>query len=144
MCFVLYMAADALIPDIPFDSNAPALNTQPISDRESPLQDIFHQRNVKFLGSSNHCGCGYRHLSYQNGEWPEEYLIDTATEFGAETQADHESLHRFMVDQLQFDSLGSCCIRVRCIGTNLIEALKQRLIASFVKRKLVKQFFFAT
>lgn len=101
MCFVLYMAADALIPDIPFDSNAPALNTQPISDRESPLQDIFHQRNVKFLGSSNHCGCGYRHLSYQNGEWPEEYLIDTATEFGAETQADHESLHRFMVQQLQ-------------------------------------------
>ena len=101
MCFVLYMAADASIPDIPFDTNAPGLNTQPLSDRELPLREIFRQRNLKFLGSSNHCGCGYRHLSYQNGEWPEEYLIGTDSEFGADMQADHESLHRFMLEQLQ-------------------------------------------
>ncbi len=101
MCFVLYMAADAAIPDIPFNTNAPALNTHPLSERESPLHDIFRKRNVKFLGSSNHCGCEYRHLSFQNGDWPEEYLIGTDPEFSGETQADHEALYRFMVDQLQ-------------------------------------------
>ena len=101
MCFVLYIAADAPIPDIPFDTDAPALNTQPLSDREFPLHAVFRNSNVKFLGSSNHCGCGYRHLSYQNGEWPEEHLIGTDPEFGTDTQADHECLRQFMIDQLQ-------------------------------------------
>lgn len=95
------MAADASIPDIPFNTEAPALNTQPLSDRELPLQDVFRSSNVKFLGSSNHCGCGYRYLSYQNGDWPEEYITRIDLEFGADTQADHDSLHRFMLDQLQ-------------------------------------------
>ena len=101
MCFVLYVAADAPIPDIPFHTDAPALNTQPLSDQEFPLRDVFGKPNVKFLGSSNHCGCGYRHLSFQNGEWPEEYLIGTDPEFGADKQADHEALHRFVVQQLR-------------------------------------------
>ena len=94
------MAADSAIPDIPFDTDAPAFNTQPLTDRELPLHNIFGKRNVKFLGSSNHCGCGYRHLSYQNEGWPEEHLIEADPEFGADTQSDHESLHRFMLEQL--------------------------------------------
>lgn len=101
MCFVLYMASNTFIPDIPFDTNAPALNTQPLSERESPVRRVFEQTNVKFLGSTNHCGCGYRHLSFQNGGWPEEYLIAIDPEFGADMQDDHENLHRFLLDQLQ-------------------------------------------
>ncbi|HAY83123.1 MAG TPA: hypothetical protein DCY79_25235, partial [Planctomycetaceae bacterium] len=75
MCFVLYMAADTPIPDIPFEREDPRLNTQPLTEGELPLQGLFQQRSVKCLGSSSHCGCGYRHLSYQDGDWPEEYLI---------------------------------------------------------------------
>ena len=101
MCFVLYIATDAAIPNIPFDADSPALNIQPLSDRELPVRNVFTNSYVKFLGSSNHCGCGYRHLSYQNGEWPEEYLIGNDPEFGADTQTDHKSLHEFLLDQLQ-------------------------------------------
>ena len=101
MCFVLYMAADAEIPDIPFDADAPALNTQSLSNSELPLRDVFHKRHMKFLGSSNGCGCGYRYLSYQDGQWPEEYLIGTDPESDADAQPEHESLHRFILDQLQ-------------------------------------------
>jgi hypothetical protein len=101
MCFVLYIASSSLIPYIPFDTNAPALNTQPVSERENPVRGVFEHRNIKFLGSSNHCGCGYRHLSFQNGDWPEEYLIGNDPEFGADRQDDHERLYRFLLDQLK-------------------------------------------
>lgn len=100
MCFVLYVASDIPIPDMPFDQNSPALNTKPLTDRESPIQNVFSKPNVKFLGSSTNCGCGFRNLSFQNGGWPEEYLVDLDPEFGAGTQDDHKSLHRFLMSQL--------------------------------------------
>ena len=100
MCFVLYIASDASIPDIPFDKNAPTLNTQPLTEYDSPVRGAFSASNVKFLGSSNYCGCGYRHLSFQSGEWPEEYLVGTDPEFGCGTQDDHDCLHRFLLDLL--------------------------------------------
>ena len=65
------------------------------------MGEVFTLPHVKFLGSSTNCGCGYRHLSFQNGEWPEEYLIGTDSEFGTDTQGDHESLHQFLLDQLK-------------------------------------------
>ena len=109
MCFVLYMAADTPIPDIPFDREDPRLNTQPLTEGELPVQGLFQQRSVKCLGSSSHCGCGYRHLSYQEGEWPEEYLIGTDPEFGRDTQEDHESLRKFLIDQLQHNEKIELC-----------------------------------
>ena len=99
MCFVLYIASDSPIPDIPWDDTAPKLHTTALTEHDSAVRGAFTKRNVKYLGSSNHCGCGFRHPSNQIGEWPEEYLIGNDPEFGSDTQEDHDSLYKFLIQQ---------------------------------------------
>jgi len=101
MCFLLYIAADSSIEDIPFNTESPGLSITSLSDFELPLRNVFEKSHMKCIGSSHGCGCGYRHLSYQNGAWPEEYLIGLDPESGAEKQSDHEALYLFVLDQLQ-------------------------------------------
>ncbi len=97
MCFTLYIASNASIPNILFNKERRSLHTHPLTDYDSAIAAVFNESNVKYLGSSQQCGCGFRHLSYQNDGWPEEYLISINPEFGAESSDEHEALHEFLL-----------------------------------------------
>ncbi len=101
MCFLLYVAADGALPDIPFQAQSPGLSFQQLTDHEHRVADKFSLTQVKNLGSSHGCGCGFRHLSFQNGEWPEACLIGQDAGLGEGSEKDHEALFAFLSEQLK-------------------------------------------
>lgn len=101
MCFVLFVAADSSISDIPFDENAPGFNIRPLTEHETPVQQLFSKPFIKSVGSSTHCGCGFRHLSFQKGGWPEEDFAADDCQTDPVKQIDHQSLHQFLIEQLK-------------------------------------------
>ncbi len=96
MCFVLYMASDKPVPTIPWNENERRLNTQDLTDHDRPVIKHFSQPYKKYVGSDMCCGCGFRNVSLQNGEWPEEAMIGSQSYTGEEQQPNHEQLYAFL------------------------------------------------
>ena len=56
---------------------------------------------VAYVGSDLNCGCGFRHLSFQNGGWPEEWLIAEGEMQTEGTEKNHLELHGLLTDALR-------------------------------------------
>jgi hypothetical protein len=70
MCFVLYAGTSEPMPLKPWREDAPSVNLTELSDREKPIVVHFSKANVQNVGSTSGCGCDFRHLMFQNGDWP--------------------------------------------------------------------------
>jgi hypothetical protein len=96
MCFVLYMATDVPVPTIPWNENNRRLNTQDLSEHDRLVASHFTKPYKKYVGSDLGCGCGFRSVSFQNGEWPEEAMIGYEDHTGEEEQPNHQQLFDFL------------------------------------------------
>lgn len=101
MCFVLYLGTDQPVGTIPWNDRNPKLNTQDLTELDAGVVRHFEAPHVKYLGSDQGCGCGFRHVSYQNGEWPGESMIGKEHDTGGEQQPNHEQLHAFLKELLE-------------------------------------------
>lgn len=101
MCFVLYIGTDEPVSSIPWDEQNRNLNTQDLREHDSGVVRHFEKPHVKHVGSDQGCGCGFRHVLYQNGEWPEEAMIGNEHYTGEVEQPNHVQLHAFLAGQLE-------------------------------------------
>lgn len=100
MCYVLYIGTDHPLPTIPWDENDRKLNTADLKDYDFEIAVHFTKPHQKYLGSDQGCGCGFRNVSFQNGEWPEETMIGTEGYTGEDQQPIHQQLHDFIANLL--------------------------------------------
>lgn len=96
MCFVLYMASRSPVPLIPWDERNRGLWTAELTERDAAVKGKFTMPSVAYVGSDLHCGCGFRHVMFQKGDWPEEYLADEPDYDPGETQPNHDALVIFL------------------------------------------------
>jgi len=59
MCWALYLASEKPLPQIPWDKDARAFNTQELSDSDLGVRKQFSLPYVMYMGSHLGCGCGF-------------------------------------------------------------------------------------
>ena len=59
MCVVCYLSTDRVIPEIPFNENAPAFNIERQEERPS---SAMTKKFVYYCGSRQCCGCGFGNM----------------------------------------------------------------------------------
>jgi hypothetical protein len=65
----IYISTDKPIPTIPYDEKNRMLNTEDVTDSEETFKNIFSKSNIKYVGSDQGCGCGFRHAIIHNDNW---------------------------------------------------------------------------
>jgi hypothetical protein len=63
---MVYLAADAPLPLVPWDEQKPGFHVDEISESEEGVREQFQKPYVVYVGSHEGCGCGF-----QYGKWPE-------------------------------------------------------------------------
>lgn len=96
MCFVLYIGTDQPIPDIPWNEKERKFNTQEIGDHDQTVAKHLNKRNKKYVGSDQGCGCGFRFVTFQSGEWPEEGMVAPNSDPDPDEQSNHQQLYDFI------------------------------------------------
>jgi hypothetical protein len=76
MCFILHMASTAKVPRQAWDEHNRHLCIEDIHGVEENVRAHFSLPEIAYVGSSLGCGCGFRSVSFQNGGWPEEWMIE--------------------------------------------------------------------
>src|SRR5262245_10126110 len=71
MCMALYVAAEIVLPRVPWVEAAPAFNTQELAGHEDVVRERFSKTNVVFLGAHTGCSCGFSYGEL-DPETPEE------------------------------------------------------------------------
>jgi hypothetical protein len=96
MCFVLYVGARVAPPIVAASGGMVKgrLHTRALRECDAPVRAHFTLPHVVYVGSDQGCGCGFRHVSFQQGCWPEEEWCDEAK--AKATQPNHESLVAFL------------------------------------------------
>ncbi len=75
MCWVLYVAADVPLPEIPWNQDRPAFNATRIPRPESPVARQFSKPHLHRIGAHTGCSCGFDRTQV-NERHPHE-LADT-------------------------------------------------------------------
>ena len=97
MCFVLYIGTDEPLPTTPWDEKNRHLNTEDLGEHDEAVAKHFSKAQTKYLGSDQGCGCGFRHVTLQNGGWPEEWNIGRNPDYdGSEEEPIHQELYDFI------------------------------------------------
>ena len=69
MCMTLYIATSKPMPTISYNEANPCLNTQDIAENETSLISVFTKPHLKYVGSDQGCGCGFRHALLDENNW---------------------------------------------------------------------------
>lgn len=70
MCMMLYIGSDILLPVIPFDNDTPAFHTKELREEDRVIINHFSSKHVLYAGSSEGCGCSFKHaLIDSNTNW---------------------------------------------------------------------------
>jgi hypothetical protein len=96
MCFVLYIGANVILPEVPVNENNLGIHTECLNENDAAVASHFSTRNVIYLGSTQGCGCGFRHalLESNGNEWmPVVYEKD---EDMADDQINMLGLHNYL------------------------------------------------
>ncbi len=101
MCFSLFIGADNPIPLIPWNEDDKRVYSQNLSEYELPIQGHFSKQHIGYIGSDQGCGCGFRHVTFQNGEWPEESMSDSEEYSDGDKQPNHIQLECILIGLLQ-------------------------------------------
>ena len=75
MCWVVYLAADVPLPEVPWSEDRPAFNVTRIPRPESPVARQFSKLHLHRIGAHTGCGCGFDRTQV-NERHPRE-LTDT-------------------------------------------------------------------
>lgn len=104
MCFLLYLGTDVPVPSVPWDENARAVHTSELTDHDRTIATHFTTRHVTYVGSSLHCGCGFRYAYLGDddlapfdvyGRIPDE---DRDPDEEKEQQTNQEHLHDLLAE----------------------------------------------
>lgn len=95
MCFVLYLGAECRPPLSHWEAQDRRVYVEVLTPETETVNSRFTQPEVVYVGSSLGCGCGFRSVSFQDGEWPEQFLVDSGDR---EPPDDHPSNHRELFD----------------------------------------------
>lgn len=90
MCLALYIASEAELPLIDWDKNAPAFYVRTISSHDAIVHSQFQRPHVRYLGSTEGCGCGF----ILNGAEPDKLAL---------IQSDRQKLTDYVRAALQSD-----------------------------------------
>lgn len=85
MCMAIYISTDRPLPIIPYDEMNRKLHTEDITEKEQVLINIFSKQYIKYVGSDEGCGCGFRHALIHNDNWL-EVLDEDDTSFDNNNQ----------------------------------------------------------
>jgi hypothetical protein len=97
MCFILNMASKSPAPIVPWDDAFPGLWTERPKDFDAAeLRSKFSLEHITYVGSSNRCGCNFRHNTFQQGGWNDDYLVEEPDYDPAPEEADHRALVAFL------------------------------------------------
>jgi hypothetical protein len=95
MCFELYLGAECRLPLSQWETQDRRVYVESLTPETETVKSHFTQPEVVYVGSSLCCGCGFRSVSLQNGEWPEEFLIESGDGIPPD---DHVKNHRELFD----------------------------------------------
>lgn len=101
MCFVLYIGTDEPVRTIAWDERDRKVHTRELAEHDAGVARHFAKAHVTYVGSDQGCGCGFRHVMFQNGEWPEESMPGDDRDAAEETRRNHEQLHQFLKAELE-------------------------------------------
>lgn len=76
MCFILHIASSARVARRDWDENNRHLCVKDVHGVEADIRAHFSLPEIAYIGSSLGCGCGFRSVSFQGGDWPEEWMIE--------------------------------------------------------------------
>lgn len=99
MCFVLYLASDHPVPAIPWDEADRKLHTRELNEHDGRVVEHFKKAFVKYVGSDQGCGCGFRHVGPNTDEWGK--WIPEGEEEPDEEQVNHRQLHSLLSGLLE-------------------------------------------
>lgn len=92
MCFVLYIGTRTEAPRIPWHEKLVGISTAEVVERDHAGKEKFALPVVTYVGSDQGCGCGFRHVLFEGGGWPNEHL----TGLQEDTQQNHDALIAFI------------------------------------------------
>jgi hypothetical protein len=72
-----------------------------VDEHAESVREHFSMPNIAYVGSDLNCGCGFRHVSFQSGGWPEEWLIAEGGMNTEGTVKNHQELHALLTDMLR-------------------------------------------
>lgn len=106
MCFILHMASKSPAPIVPWNDAVKGVWTEPAKEEDiANLRSKFSFEHLTYVGSSNHCGCGFRHATFQRGDWPQEWHDEDRGYDGADELADHAALVVFLKRNFAADGM---------------------------------------
>jgi hypothetical protein len=82
------------MPTIPYDENNRSLNTEDIVEEESNIKNVLSLPKIKFIGSDEGCGCGFRHALIDGENWFNA-VDEEGTEFD---NSNHQNLVKFIIE----------------------------------------------
>lgn len=139
MCFVLYIGTDFLLPSIPWDEKDRHLNTEELGEYNAMVAKHFTKPFVNYVGSDLGCGCGFRSVTFQDGEWPEELYIGCDPDYdGSVEEKNHRELFDFLTPLV---AEGGSIEIYGCWDGDFEESIKHKETIS-LNRLLDRKFFF--
>ncbi len=102
MCFALFLGARVPPPVLPRSGKwgDGIVGTRALNEYNSPVKAHFTLPHVVYAESDHGCGCGFRHISYQNG-WGEDYFASLPDYDTTDTQRNHLALAEFLRKHFQ-------------------------------------------
>lgn len=90
----LYIGSEQKLPIIPWDKGCPGFHTTELDEREAAILQKISLPNILYVGSDQGCGCGFRHVLLEKGEW----LVyeDEDSEAIEESQKNQEALYKYI------------------------------------------------
>lgn len=88
---VFYLGADVIPPLIPWNESSPGFHVTTVGDAESIVAKHFSKQHIRYIGSREGCGCGFRSGEY----WSFEDAWEDSDEV-SEYQRDHDALYEYV------------------------------------------------
>ena len=98
---MLHVATGCALPKRAWNEQAPHVWIGDVNEEAEPVREHFSLPSIAYVGSDLNCGCGFRSVMFQNGGWPEEYLIAEGEIETEGTQRNHQELHAALTDALR-------------------------------------------
>jgi hypothetical protein len=105
MCFMLHIATHCELSRRAWNKDDRHVWLGDIGEHADAVRAHFFLPNIAYVGSDLNCGCGFRSLSFQNGEWPEEYLVAEGKKDTEGTEKNHRELHGILTDVLRHSAM---------------------------------------
>jgi hypothetical protein len=96
MCFMLHIATSCPVPRLAWNEDDRHVWVGDVEQHASSVSRHFSLPHIAYVGSDLNCGCGFRHVSFQNGEWPEESLIPEGGMNTEGTAKNHRELYSLL------------------------------------------------